>query len=252
MIKKSNLPKISHVLSILTLVSLAQCTTPEVIEATATAPYINSLGMKFVPIPGTSVLMCTTEVTIDQFQAMGLERTVPVYPQSGNHPVVNVSYSDAETWCSLASRKDKVSYRLPTKEEWILAAGSSIYPWGLSWPPTSGSCNALGQEAKNEEIKGLMLSTGATSTTVIGGFIDQHSFTSPVGTYSPNARGLYDMAGNVFELLEDTDSQELGLQLRIGGSWASSTHDQFQMSKEHGLEADDRDIYTGFRVVIDQ
>lgn len=252
MIRATFLRSAARALTALVLVSLTQCTTTTPLEATAAAPYVNSLGMKFVPIPGTSVLICTTEVTIDQFQALGLDREVPVFPQGGDHPVVNISYTDAQAWCAAAARKDKVSYRLPTKREWIQAAGSSLYPWGLSWPPTSGSCNALGQEAKNEDIKGLMLSTGATSTTVIGGFQDQHSFTAPVGTYTPNSNSLYDMAGNAFELLEDADSQELGLQLRIGGSWASSTYDQFQLSKEHGIQPDARDFYTGFRVVIDQ
>ena len=47
------------------------------------------------------------------------------YPQGqGNYPVVNISYTDAEAYCQwLSSRDSKHLYRLPTEQEWILAAG---------------------------------------------------------------------------------------------------------------------------------
>jgi len=52
-------------------------------------------------------------------------------------PVVNVSFEDATAFAEWRSKRDKVSYRLPTEEEWEYAARngeqSDLYPWGPDW-----------------------------------------------------------------------------------------------------------------------
>jgi formylglycine-generating enzyme required for sulfatase activity len=136
---------------------LTQCETPEgggrssggtnsvkqaeLAAATKEAPWVNSLGMKFVPVPGTQVLFCTTETTVAQYQAAGLGYQAPAFNQDGNHPAVNVSWNDAKAWCAAMSKRDGVRYRLPTEVEWTAAVGSSAYPWGYIWPPANNVGN---------------------------------------------------------------------------------------------------------------
>ncbi len=86
------------------LLTLTQCETPSGtgggrnVPATKDSPFVNTLGMKFVPVPGTKVLFCTTETTVAQYQAAGLGYQVPAFSQGNNHPAVNVSWDDAKAW----------------------------------------------------------------------------------------------------------------------------------------------------------
>ena len=102
-----------------------------------------------------------------------------------NHPVVHVSYEDAleyAKWCNK---------RLPTEAEWEWAArgglDNNIYPWGNE--------NVNKGDAKCNFWSG----TFPLENTKIDGYV----LTSPVMKYPPNKYGLYDMAGNVWEICSD-------------------------------------------------
>lgn len=116
-----------------------------------------------------------------------------VHPMSEpDHPVVQVSWFDAMNFASWLSRKTGVIFRLPTKEEWMLAARPEtmrdkicIFPWGN---------DLAGIEARMN----FGTSELADYMWIHEQYADGHAFTSPVRAYPPNTRGLYDMLGNVW------------------------------------------------------
>ena len=152
----------------------------------------------------------------------------PGFEQKDNHPVVNVSWNDAKSFCDWLSKKENKSYRLPTEAEWEYAcrAGShGIYSFGDDTAKLTKHGN-VADEFLRRTIK-------RPDWTFADGD-DGHSFTAPVGSYPPNAFGLYDMYGNVDEWCndwfsldyygsspsEDPPGPMMGLgRIYRGGSW---------------------------------
>lgn len=123
----------------------------------------------------------------------------------GRHPVIHVSWSDAQTYVQWLSQRTGQRYRLPTEAEWEFAAragATTRFYWGDQNP----TCN---RDAPN----------GAN----FGGCSGRSGDTSPVGSFQPNSFGLYDMHGNVSEWVEDCT---VNCSLRVfravrGGSWVT-------------------------------
>jgi formylglycine-generating enzyme required for sulfatase activity len=213
--------------------------------ATKEAPWVNGLGMKFVPVAGTKVLFCTTETTVAQYQAAGLGYSPPPFPQDGNHPAVNVSWNDAKAWCAAMSKRDGVRYRLPTEVEWNAAVGSSTYPWGYTWPPPNNAGNYMGMEHMSSAASvAFFRSLGHTGGLgVIAGFRDNHVFTAPVGSYPANSYGIHDLGGNVWEWCEDA-------RVLRGGSWSYDGRDYLASSGRYYVTPGNRLSNYGFRCVV--
>ena len=216
------------------------------VVATKEQPFVNALGMKFVPVPGTKILMCTTETTVAQYQAAGMGYMAPKFAQGSTHPAVNVSQKDAKAWCAWLTKTEGRRYRLPTILEWGAAVGSGTYPWGKNWPPPNNFENFCGQEFKTPEAIAFAKSLGAQAGEwrVIGGFQDRHVFTAPVGSYPPNNLGINDLSGNVSEWCGDR-------AVLRGGSWLNLDRVNLQSSCLRGYAADSRNVYNGFRCVLE-
>ncbi len=194
--------------------------------ATKDTPYANTLGMKFVPVPGTNVLMCIHETRKSDYAAFAAETPGTdgswknptleglKVSEGDDHPVVNVNSFDAEAFCKWLSKKEGRSYRLPSWREWGWAVGTGpleqegatiaemkakvagIYPWGRGWPPPEGAGN-LGDE---------VLKARQPTARIIAGYQDGYATTAPVMSFSPNEIGVYDLCGNVYEWCGDLSS----------------------------------------------
>jgi formylglycine-generating enzyme len=109
--------------------------------------------------------------------------------ERGDHPVVHVSWNDALAYCAWASR------RLPTEAQWEFASRGGLsgarYPWG------DGLLGADGSWQLN-----IWQGTFPTANTADDGFLT----TAPVRSYRPNAYGLWQTVGNVWEWCEDVFS----------------------------------------------
>lgn len=137
----------------------------------------------------------------------------PYFEQDERHPVVCVSWYDAVEYCNWRSRREGLQpcytgsghaiacdfaadgYRLPTEAEWEFAArGRGLtrrYAWGNSEPYVRGrrAGNVRDEAARREW--GL--------DRIWNGYDDGYAYTAPVKSFAPNALGLYDLSGNVYE-----------------------------------------------------
>jgi formylglycine-generating enzyme required for sulfatase activity len=119
----------------------------------------------------------------------------PGYPQTDDHPVVLVSWNDAQKFLEWLSKKEGRRYRLPTEAEWEYAcrAGSTT------------------RYSHGDDPEGLVEVGNVADGTAKSAFRswetinaeDGHVFTAPVGSFRSNAFGLYDMHGNVWEWCSD-------------------------------------------------
>jgi rhamnogalacturonan endolyase len=98
-------------------------------------------------------------------------------------PVIFVNRNDAAAYAKWLTAKTKRIHRLPTASEFIYAAeaGSGPYPWG---------------QAKPDETRANYDPTGRRNLS------QWRQYLKPIKSYPPNAWGLYDMAGNVFQMVD--------------------------------------------------
>jgi len=209
-------------------------------------PYVNSLGMKFVPVPGIKVLFSIWDTRVRDFQtcvqATGyllsgidvmkvvkaenggytwkweLDKNAsweqPGFPQSPEHPVVGVSWDDAWTFCSWLTQKERKEgkigsgqeYRLPTDDEWTAAVGETKYPWGDEWPAPKNAGNFLDERAAAKL-------GGPKDRWRHAPVDDGYAGTSPVGRFIPNRFALYDMGGNVLQWCQDWYRREMNPEM---------------------------------------
>jgi sulfatase modifying factor 1 len=182
----------------------------------------------------------------------------PGFAQTNQHPVVCVSYDDAQRYVQWLSRKTGKSYRLPTEAEWEYAARAGTTTarfWGdgrdqaCNFANVADLTRAEAHNLKRDENNVFQCRDG-------------YVYTAPVGSFSPNGFGLHDMLGNVFQWTEDcyqesyigapTDGSamtggECKYRVLRGGSWAYTPGD-LRSARRFRSSTDLRLNYIGFRV----
>lgn len=246
--------------------------------------WTNSLGMEFVPVPGTEVLFCKWETRVRDFEAFvkdtGYDATKGVYSlkkgnwgqldntwknpgfaQDGTHPVVGVNWNDAKAFCIWLTEKERKvgrlkfgqEYRLPEDWEWSGAVGLDEDKNGAP-------------KDKDDKIKdvypwgrnwpppndagnyaGSEAKDADWTLTATNGFRDNHPRTAPVGSYRTNDLGICDLGGNVWEWCED---KLAGGRVLRGGSWHDNFAGDLLSSHRNHFESGVRFVDYGFRVVV--
>ena len=115
----------------------------------------------------------------------------PGFDQTDEHPMVNVSWNDAMAFAEWLGKKEGKTYRLPTEAEWEYAcrAGTTTRYF------CGDDAEALAEVGNVADGTAKAKYPGWTAIVAKDGFIH----TAPVGQYRPNAWGLHDMHGNVWE-----------------------------------------------------
>ena len=190
----------------------------------------------------------------------------PGFEQDDNHPVVCVSFNDANKFCQWLSEKTGRDVRLPTDAQWEFscrAGGTTRYPWGDQPGDAAGFAN-LADRVYTEHFPHLDVFE----------FSDEFAYTSPVGQYKSNFFGLHDMSGNVWEwtadwidlsyILKITEQYWGGLdnflidpvgpergeyKVTRGGSWHSGPADSRSASQRIAIPTMRNNIL-GFRISV--
>ncbi|XZE51474.1 formylglycine-generating enzyme family protein [Planctomycetaceae bacterium SH139] len=133
----------------------------------------------------------------------------PGFPQTDDRPVTCVSWNDANAFCQWLSKREQARYRLPTEAEWEYAcrAGTRTPYCGGDEPDVVYAYGNVADAALAAKYPDDVIRQRVLSLELGQG--DGHVFTSPVRSFQPNAWGLYDMHGNVWEWCQDKYSDRI-------------------------------------------
>lgn len=183
----------------------------------------------------------------------------PGYAQKSSFPVSCVSWNDATAYAAWLSRVTGRSYSLPTEAEWEMAAragASSAY----------GADNKANSLCNRANIADLTRSPTGSKWSERVNCSDKYWFSAPVASYAPNALGVYDMQGNVWEWVQDSWaanykntptngsaylSAKSSDQVLRGGAWESDKK-RVRLSSRSKASKSSRTAMTGFRLVTRQ
>jgi len=187
----------------------------------------------------------------------------------GNRPVINISWDDAVAYTQWLSERTGKPYRLPSEAEWEYAtrAGTTTPRFWAENPPSEpdAACTYANVFDQNNEAK--IKSTYAGTTWESFKCSDDYPITAPADAFKPNAWGLHNTLGNVWEWVQDCyhDSYqgapddgsifENGTKCaparRVirGGSWDDP--DDLRSADRSWSFPDNRNNFLGFRLAQD-
>lgn len=165
------------------------------------------------------------------------------HPAYSQYPVGNVSKEGAQLYCDWLTKQYnaqspavKVKFALPTEAQWVYAAkggnNAANYPW-------DGDTIVY---LKKGKYFNKQLCNYRRNTTMIGkpGKQEAIDITAPCGSYLPNKYGIYNMSGNVAEMVSDKNYV-------LGGSW-NSTADKIKIGVSESMTGPSPTV--GFRPVM--
>ena len=182
------------------------------------------------------------------------------HPAYQNYPMVNISYEQAIIFCDWLTKKynllmnkkfKKVLFRLPSKEEWEKTAHGglkeNVYPWKEDYLLNTECkylCNfrRFGDEGVTyDTLTKKFIATNQDKMGMTGLLNDHSELTAPVESYYPNGFGIFNMSGNVSEMIKEKG-------IAKGGSWISPGYDVRIQSNEFYTKSC---THIGFRVFME-
>jgi formylglycine-generating enzyme len=170
------------------------------------------------------------------------------HPAYSSYPVVGVSYEAAKQYCNWLTKQyhqnpnrkfELVEFRLLTKTEWIFAANKGdttrTYPWGSGYIKNNRKADLC-----NYRHVDIQYDSAAKKYIEIP-VSHPNNVTTNVKAYFPNSFGLYNMSGNVAEMVQESG-------IAMGGGFNDPPY-KVQIKSEKKYEAPSFDI--GFRVAME-
>ena len=189
-------------------------------------------------------------------QKTGMTFAKPGFEQNDRHPVVHVSWFDANAMAEWLTKKNSSQFRLPTEAEWEYACrgntGTARF-WGNH--PDDSCVFANAHDNTSLKARGFPW----PHHNCEDGYVE----TAPVGSYTANGFGLHDMLGNVFEWCRDSYSddayashvvrnpfysEKTGLRVVRGGGWYSAPG-EMRCAIRRGKCPTNTDDALGFRLI---
>ncbi|MDO4586297.1 MAG: SUMF1/EgtB/PvdO family nonheme iron enzyme [Planctomycetia bacterium] len=202
-------------------------------------PLSDKVELKMVPIPGTTISIGQFEITNEQYRIYdpshdsGIEYGDFIQFSPGEkgwllsraqQPVVRVTWNEAQAFCVWLSEKTGKQFKLPTKDQWQFAAsggtdsafwfGDENFDYSTHENLGDSSLAAIDPFGWTGRVETLPAWRPADMNRN-----DRSRVSAPVGSYSPNPFGLFDMQGNVSEW---TDSEVLLTKKVIGSDGKDS------------------------------
>lgn len=194
---------------------------------------------------------------VTQAQYAQVMQAAPSHFKGAQHPVEMIRWEQAREFCRVLNAAESAAkrlpqgyeYRLPTEYEWeFFARAGSDAPFAFGTTTTPADGNFQGSYPKNQEYS-------ASQDVGYG--------SAPVGSYAPNAFGMYDLHGNVQEWtadyynarlpggrVVDPSARQDGDTIVVrGGSWESNVV-RVRSAARADLRPDAKSNTTGFRVVL--
>ena len=157
--------------------------------------------------------------------ATGAERPADAGWGRGRRPVIRVNWHDAKAYAAWLSEQTGKRYRLPSESEWEYAARAgteTAYSWGDEIGVNRANGRGCGSNWRGRQ-------------------------TSPVGSFEPNAFGLYDMHGNVCEWVEDCWHDNYEGAPTDGSAWTSGGDSSRAVVRGGSWSGDPRVLRSAFR-----
>jgi hypothetical protein len=214
--------------------------------------FVNSLGMRFVPVSGLKILMsvlATRRADFDQYcKGAGVHAAPSKFATHPEHPAVNVSWDQARGFCEWLTELERAAgkigpkdeYRPPTDYEWSLSAGleneppggvaeksgaiQSRFAWGSEWPPPRSWA-----EIKIPAPPSLIFSAGSLP---------------------PNLHGIHELGCNIMEWCQDGPERDEQTRVVRGCSWTPRDPQAYWLSTRRIFSPVARSESLGFRCVL--
>jgi len=204
-------------------------------------PYVNSLGMEFVPVAGTGVLFCRWKTRVKDFGAYAREAGYvqrdginvmkmnknddgsygvewkldpnaswesPGFVQGAEHPVVGVSWKEASVFCEWLTKHDRAAGVLPAGASYRLPSDEewsrAVGAGKYPWGNAFPPPHDAGNYGDAAYLKLLSSLSGGTKWSAdLSEVNDGYERTSPVGSFAANRLGIFDLGGNAWEWCRD-------------------------------------------------